>query len=626
MGNDPSSPCGTTVDPYDYPTFDDEDLPRGLKFSLKFLTPNQKRLCRRLSEMGQGHFFDGWEQLPPPERVKFCEHLETIDASLPDGGLELYIDTARRLMDNHRLDRNPLQGWVASVPSNDILKVGTEEMDLAERWGVRDMGKLGFVLNATQMGTDMGYNDALVMMPVELTTNASYLQFYIQHILAIQNRFAPPKQFLPLCIVTSPETRQPIVDFLKKHHFFGMTRDQITILVAEVDVPYVETYKGKLQLDVEKRVLSTQPDGDGCIHALMRKHGVTQSWLDMGIQFVYFFEGADSLALQALPYMLYVTKTDKLVLNFLAVPRKAKAPADAMVKMTTKEKGLSMMINVGHRRLDEFLQKNQYFAGDHMDKQTGMSPFPASTHTMLMLLESYHEILDRTKGVIPGALEPVQAKDAKNLSEPVCVTSRVTDIANVLNAEETELIGITCMEADFCYAPVKVSPAAGFDLHKQDMPVHTAGTAETALYALHRRLMQQIGCVVETAEEQTFLGLPLTPNPNVVLHPTFCLFPSDYKDRFPEPKSVRISKKSSMVVRGAGVLISSLDLDGCVLIDCDEGYNAKVNGRVWNSGWEVVSAEEAESNPVIGMRGYKVDRVENKMVQAGESPSSCAIL
>lgn len=628
MGNESSSPASCGTNPYDYPTFDEDELPRGLKFSLKFLTDEQIRLCRRLCERGQEHFFDDWSKMAPGARRAFCEHLENVDEELPHGGLELYIDKIRRLLDAHRSERNRWEGWEASAPTGIPLKFGKEGLEVAERYGQRDLGKVAFILNASEMGTDVGYSDALVKMPVELTSYSSYLQTYIQHILAVQQRYAPTKK-VPLCVLASKQTFKPIVEFLEENDRFGMDPSQIHVLVPEWGVPLVESYKARIAMDPgTPGEIYTLPEGDGCLHTLVHNSELAKQWATQGFQYVFFFEGANALALQALPYMLYVSKTDKLVLNYLTVPRKVNEPMDAMVKLSARQKNFVGMVCVDHRQLDTFLKSSQYFRGDHKDDKTGYSTFPGSTHTMLMQLECYNEVLERTGGELPGSLTPVPGSDKKKLLEPCRATSSITDISQVLTPDQSACVGITCMEASFCHAPVKVSPVATAEIRREGLPVFTASTAEMAVYNFHRRILRHIGCKVEESPEETFHDLTLSLNPNIVFHPSFCLTMSDYKERFPNPENVKISKRSTMVVRGAGVLIPNLVLDGCLLIDCDEGFSAKVNGKVWNSGWEIVPApaDPNESDPVIGMRGYQVDRRDKKLVQAGEKPSSCVIL
>ena len=67
-------------------------------------------------------------------------------------------------------------------------------------------------------------------LPTELATGTTYIQFYIETILAFQSRYATPGTKLPLCIMTSGDTNAKTVALLSKNNYFGMDKDQITIV------------------------------------------------------------------------------------------------------------------------------------------------------------------------------------------------------------------------------------------------------------------------------------------------------------------------------------------------------------------------------------------------------------
>ena len=73
-------------------------------------------------------------------------------------------------------------------------------------------------------------------LPTELATETTYIQFYIETILAFQSRYAEGKK-LPLCIMTSGDTNEKTVALLSKHNYFGMDKDQITIVQQGKGVP-----------------------------------------------------------------------------------------------------------------------------------------------------------------------------------------------------------------------------------------------------------------------------------------------------------------------------------------------------------------------------------------------------
>ena len=618
MGNYPSTSCG--FDPYIFPTFDVEDLPVGLKFSMMLLTDDQSRLCRRLSEIGQEHIFDGWEKLPPDTRRAFGDYLETLDKRL--GGIERYIDRMQRLLDRHRAGLSRWNGWDASPPSTSLLKLGEKEFEMAERVGCMKMGNVAFVLNATELGSHVGFNDALVKLEVDLTTDTSYLEYYIQHILAIQKRYGRPNKRVPFCILTSRKTYEPIKNFLSDNEHFGMAPVQIRLLRPSTDVPCFTDYTAKIFVDPDDRTkLPSIANGDGCFHALIHETGLVNEWEKLGIKYLYFFEGANSLAFQALPYMIYASIRDELVLNYLAVPRKPGEKTDAMVKLNANMH--EVMVSLEHECLDEVLKNCAFTKGDSICDEDGYSPFPASTHTMLVVLETYREVLKRTGGELPTTLMPTPSleQDQKQFMEPVAAISRLTEISTILRPEQAAQVGITYMEAKFAYAPVRAPNKATTEM--TDMPVYCSITAEVALYAFHRTILRSIGCRVEEGDEKEYNGLQLKPNPNLVFHPSFCLTVSDYRDRFQDPPQVYISKRSTMVVRGRSVLITSLHLDGCLSVDCEEGYNVKIRGKLQNGGWEIVSDDPGST---INMRGFKVNRKDKKYIYAGNSLSPCTIM
>lgn len=631
MGNTVSSPSNHCVqmaascgaDPYDYLDGREWELPKELVYSLKFLTYEQIELCRRLCEMGQDHLFHDWVKISPKARQAFCQRLQQLDKLLPrgelepletsvdsvvpyDGGLVAYIEKIRDLLHFHRSGRDCWRGWHASAPMGATLKLGDEDFDIAEQQGCRLMGRVAFVLNAWEKGSD-----ALLKMPVELLTGTSYLQLYIQHIRVVEQRFGSGRK-LPLCILTSKETHQPIQQFLDENDRFGMDPSQVKVLVPEFGVPVVVTPRGDMATDPENpSELYTLPEGEGCIHALLHNAGITKDWIKKGIQFVYFFRGANSLALQALPYMLSVSKKDKLILNYLAVPRKTDEPSDAIVSLsrTSEHEGSQRTMRIiDHSELNSFLDARVCTVGDVSDDTTDdSSPYPTATHTMLIQLESYHEVLERSGGELPGYLEPLPSTTGKKFAQPVRIASRLADICLILSPEESDRIGVTLLEADCFHAPAK-------------SPMQSAATAEIALYNFHRRILRKLGCQIEESDEENGF------NPCIALHPSFCLTVSDYKDKFPDPESVIISKRSTMIVKGFGAKVSSLSLDGCVVIHCQKGFHLNVEGKVWNLGWQIVREETHKSETTKTMRGLKVLRLEEKEVNAGEAPGLCSIL
>lgn len=127
--------------------------------------------------------------------------------------------------------------------------------------------------------------------------------------------------------------------------------------------------------------------------------------------------------------------------------------------------------------------------------------------------------------------------------------------------------------------------------------------------------MGSIGCQVEEAAEESYFGIKVVPGPEIVLKPSFVVCPSEYKKRFPTPQNVKISKSSSLVVNGSGVVIESLDLDGALVIDCEEGATGVIRDLVVrNKGWEKVIGVSSAPEEYIRIRGYRMNKVETEKI------------
>jgi len=141
-----------------------------------------------------------------------------------------------------------------------------------------------------------------------------------------------------------------------------------------------------------------------------------------------------------------------------------------------------------------------------------------------------------------------------------------------------------------------------------------AASGETDQYAAVRKIMKSIGCEVEDADSETFSGISVIPGPAVVVKPSFAVCPAEYKEKFPSPSSIKISKSSSLVVNGADVVIESLTLDGALVINAEEGAKGVIRDLVVkNKGWVKV-ADESNDSEIIRMRGYRLEKIETQTI------------
>ncbi len=269
-----------------------------------------------------------------------------------------------------------------------------------------------------------------------------------------------------------------------------------------------------------------------------------------------------------------------------------------------------------YNQLDPLLRANGYPDGDVNDQKTGFSPFPGNINQLLFQLKPYTKAIERTKGAMPEFVNPKYADDAKTIfKKPTRLECMMQDFPTILNSEESKHVGFTSISADLCFSPVKNATQDGVKLQSKGTAPGVAATGEADQYAAVRKIMTSIGCKVEDAEPSVFQSIEVVAGPEIVLKPSFVVCPAEYKKHFPDPSKIKISSRSSLVIKGEGVTIESLDLDGALVIECEEGATGVIrNLVVKNKGWKKVIDESNASKEFIQIRGYHLEKVETKTI------------
>jgi hypothetical protein len=97
-----------------------------------------------------------------------------------------------------------------SVPEGETLVYNSPECNEAEQRGFKEALRTAFVLVAGGLGERLGYSGIKLALPVESCTGATYLQFYVSFILALQAKgraaTGDDSVTIPLVIMTSDDT------------------------------------------------------------------------------------------------------------------------------------------------------------------------------------------------------------------------------------------------------------------------------------------------------------------------------------------------------------------------------------------------------------------------------------
>ena len=280
-------------------------------------------------------------------------------------------------------------------------------------------------------------------------------------------------------------------------------------------------------------------------------------------------------------------------------------------------------MNVEYNQLNPLLLSTVEFkGGDVNDEATGYSPFPGNINQLVFHLDSYNKVLERTQGVMPDFVNPKYKDDTKTLfKKPTRLECMMQEFPTVLNAEESTHVGFTQAAANICFSPVKNAVADGAGLQAKGTPPGTAATGEADQYQAQRVFLQSHGCKVVDADPVVYSGIKVVPGPAIVLKPDFVCCPGDLRVKIPNPKKVSITSRSTLVVKGSGVVIESLELDGCLVVEADPGETVTIKDLVVkNEGWVQVPVDDSETE-IVRMRGFVIDRKETERVEARGSTS-----
>eukprot|EP00804_Cyclotella_cryptica_P021876 CCRYP_000840-RA/>CCRYP_000840-RA protein AED:0.23 eAED:0.23 QI:1638/1/1/1/1/1/3/361/525 len=412
--------------------------------------------------------------------------------------------------------------------------------------------------------------------------------------------------------MTSGDTNDKTVDLLSKNNYFGMSKHQITIVQQGKGVPALFDNDAHIALDPDDVYdIQMKPHGHGDIHALFHSHGVAKSWLASGTKWTVFFQDTNGLAFHTLALSLGVSSKLGLIMNSITCPRKAKQAIGAITKLTKGDR--QRTINVEYNQLDPLLRASG--SDGDVNDETGFSPFPGNINQLLFRMDAYVEVLERTKGVMPEFVNP-KYRDADKMvfKKPTRLECMMQDFPVVLEGSEAEKVGFTSLASEMCFSPVKNATSDGVALQSSGTHPGVAATGEADQSGATRRLLRSIGCDIAEGEKVKFSGIEVVSGPDCVFKPSFAACSIEYKKKFPNPSAIKVSGRSSLVLIGEGLIVESLDLDGALIIECEEGATGVIrNLSVQNKGWIKVSDEES-SNEIIKMRGYHINKLETRKI------------
>ena len=570
-----------------------------------------------LKDLGQAHLFSEWPAAGTDDdrKVALLQQLKQLDESYP-GGLKAYIASARKLLGASQRGENPLAGWKPSVPADGYdLAPGTPVFEKYERAGlaIAEAGALGFVVPAGGLGERLGFKGMKFALPAETSSGTSVLGVYCEYIRALEKRAAQPVT-LPLAIMVSDDTETGITELLEANAYYGLKKAQVSLMKQE-KVAALRDADAGFALS-EPYAIATKPHGHGDIHFLLNSSGVARRWAEAGVRYMHFFQDTNTNYFSTFLATLGVSAEHGLAVNMVATPRKAKEAIGALC-LLTHDDGRTMVANVEYNQLEPLMLASGFPEGD-VNEADGYSRFPGSINQLIFDLAKWQQTVETTGGAIDEFINPKYTDGTRTaFKSPTRLECMMQDFVKTVGAGH--VVGWTRFPPEYGYYPCKNDILSAAKLSASGVPPGSASSAEMAVYRMHAAQLRAMGCVVGGAASRSFRGVEVECGASIVLAPTFAPCYTLLRPKLSTPARVRISSKSSLVVRGADVTIEHLELDGALVIDVADGGSLHiVTLTVRNAGWlfeEMSDADFAAAPEEMAIRGFTLTRHATRTIK-----------
>lgn len=587
--------------------------------SAGLVTEAQAGLAATLIENGQVHLFENWEAPGTADAVKqaFLATLDTAHAAYP-GGLPAYIRNARALLADAAEGRNPFEGCTPEQPDLVDLSGFGPEYDAAEDVGFREFEHAAVVLVAGGLGERLGYQGIKLDIPVEVTESTSYLRHFAAVIGAASARFGRP---VPLVIMTSRDTHDGTVATLEKNAWFGLDRDRVTILRQEL-VPAVSDLEAHLALEKPCELI-LKPHGHGDIHMLLHSSGTAGRLAEAGVRHLLFIQDTNGQVFNAAFAALGVSVQQGYDFNSIAVNR---VPGEAVggLARLVRQDGPALTVNVEYNQLDPLLRVTVSPDGDVPDAR-GFSLFPGNINVLVLRLEPYLRVLERTQGIIAEFINPKFADATRTtFKKPARLETMMQDLPKLF--ADGEKVGVTVFQREWCFSACKNNLVDAADKVAKNGPPESASSAENDFYLAGRERLRAAGAEVVDGPVRSIRGIPISTGPRVVLRPGFALTRADVRARV---RGVRVSDTATLVLDG-DVLLENVSIGGNagLVISAAPGVRIVVRDLVLEgtSGFELIDLTDDEmASPdvpeFLRIRGYRIENRGARVIRVTEPGS-----
>ena len=535
-----------------------------------------KRVIEILEEVDQKEIVSKLKNVSKEEQNEFVNQINELDKACR-GGIKDYIKRAKVLLENSMNKQNSFHKYKIEVPY-DIprIDIGSEEFYELEELGFKQLKDSVFVLVAGGLGERLGYKGIKIGLQTELLTLRTYIELYIEHIKAYEDRIRkkenlPSEWFIPFCIMTSGDTNEGTIAFLKEHSNFGMKENQISLLKQD-KLPAILDNDCHLALRKDKFLLQTKPHGHGDIHYLLYKSGKAKKWFEEGKKYMIQFMDTNALAFNCVPSTVGVSVKYKYDVNSTVVLRRAQEKIGALCKLIDKD-GKTSLANIEYNQLDSLFKEKYNGKGDIPNKD-GFCDFPGNLNVLVFDLGPYLNIIEESKGLVPEFVNPKYVDDTRQkFKAPTRLETLMQDVPKLIKNNGTE--GYTYFHRWFCFSACKNNLHDACERLKKGESAECAFSVEREIFQYNERMMKDvIGKLevinTEPPNELIIGGCKVTFGPKIIIYPSFAATATELRDKLKHmKKTIKMTNNSTLILKNDVMIDEGIDLDGYLIVDKD---------------------------------------------------------
>ena len=242
-------------------------------------------LHEKLKQSNQLHLLQYWDALQEKEQVALVEQLQAIDWELVGNLAAEGVGGAERQIDFQELEPPRAfrsHGGDAEWTIEEAVHAGSS--------AIKD-GTVAVVMVAGGQGTRLGFEHPKGMYPIGPVSNRTLFQIFVDQIKATCQRYGVA---IPLYLMTSDATHIATTEYFEANHFFGLSRQLVTIF-KQGTMPAVDAETGRCLLASPSR-LALSPDGHGGTLAALHQSGCLDDAERRGIRHLAYIQVDNPLA------------------------------------------------------------------------------------------------------------------------------------------------------------------------------------------------------------------------------------------------------------------------------------------------------------------------------------------